>query len=171
MELGEEEQNVNTLNRRDGFTLIEVAIALLVMAMSMTTILGLQSSAMRRAIHDRGMQQAMLVTRELFAEMEGSDVPLPVGDQNMTVPELVDVVAGSGSKDLSLQELKEASKNMEAHIIVDYFGAKPLDDKAMKRIDIEVAWSPAPEDRLRVVHFVPNDENGAQEAADEEEDG
>ena len=53
-----------------GFTLVEVVIAILVLAGSLVVLLGLQSSAVTKALRDRNQLQAMLAARHIFAAVE-----------------------------------------------------------------------------------------------------
>jgi len=56
--------------RRAGFTLLEVMIAIGILAMMMTAIYGLQANAMRSVSYARDTQMASLLAREKMLELE-----------------------------------------------------------------------------------------------------
>lgn len=59
-----------------GFTLIEITLAILVLAGSFTVILGLLASATQRAVRDKNSQSAMLLARRILAAIEtNKDAP------------------------------------------------------------------------------------------------
>ena len=75
-------------NRSSGFTLVEIMIAIVILASSITVILGLQSAIMKRAIDDKSRLTAMLFARRILASLESSIDEIPFGVTNDTVYEL-----------------------------------------------------------------------------------
>lgn len=69
-----------TSNNQAGFTFIEVMVALIILASASGILVGMQSSAIARAIRDKNAQQGMLLGRRIMASVEALGPQGLVGD-------------------------------------------------------------------------------------------
>ena len=144
-----------------GFTLVEVVIAILVLAGSLVVLLGLQSSAVTKALRDRNQLQAMLAARHIFAAVE---VFQQFDDRDDTLPVyqlLRDLEALPDFGDSAEEEQLYAG--MEARIQISEWenpeALAPLgaDINLLKRIYLQIFWGESPDDQLEIVYFIANE--------------
>lgn len=144
-------------NRRQyGFTLIEITVAILVLAGSLVVLLGLQSSSLQRTIRDGNMERAMLGARSIMSALESSDVELEVGDREGTVAELVE---GFVQLDADDRAAMDSQTDLQARMQVEFWPLPGIDnEQVLQKITLTVSWSESPLDRVTVVYMLPHDE-------------
>lgn len=152
-----------------GFTIIEVLIALFILAVSLVTLMGLQSAVISRSLRDSNNLQAMLYARRVLAQFESSTDKIELTDKTVKAAELLtesDKEADGTEADLS---------KLEAHLKIEDWGYADK-EKAMKRISLIVSWGPSDQESLSIYYFVPGVEEdasegdgGAADGSDEEE--
>lgn len=159
--------NVIALSRTDrGFTLIEIAFAILLLAGSLVVILGLQSSSIQRTIRDRNSQQAMLVAREIFAAIETAKESVPIGQDEGPVEEILRQFTPFKKMDHSMLD---TGTYLRARLNVQYWELPKLDPQAVKRIELTVSWGEARSESISVVYFVPEEPKEQPEEANLDE--
>ncbi len=133
-----------------GFTLIEVALALVILGGSLVVLLGLQSSIIQRTIRDTRKQRAMLLAREILSAIEASQTP--------PVPQTTD---GSVSDVLEVQlttpdtNRKENPEDREfvAKLDVTLVGIPNVAPDAMRKVVLTISWGPGDLDQFTTVYF------------------
>jgi prepilin-type N-terminal cleavage/methylation domain-containing protein len=163
-------KTTNRARPEAGFTLIEIIIAILLLAGSLVILLGLQSSAMGRAVRDGHKLQAMLLARQILAAVETSKDPL--GEENYSGPAikaLEDYVPNFRSLGQDLNSYETFQINLQIH---DW--ELPIEDVKLpvkiKRADIAVSWSALPQDSVWVTYFVPEEPLEEQDPDEESDD-
>ncbi|MBN8550947.1 MAG: hypothetical protein J0M12_16660 [Deltaproteobacteria bacterium] len=153
----------NSMRSADGFSLIEVVFAVLILASSLVTLLGLQSSSLQLSAHSKFTQRAMLIAREILAPIETSRDPIEIQDIEGTPEEILEKVLAA-----RLPAVQNDSKNTmyRVRLQVEYWGIPNLNEQAMKRITLTVRWSASQEDTFQIIYFMPNE--GDQSASPEE---
>lgn len=149
-----------------GFTIIEIVIAVAILATALVTLLGVQASILERTVRDRNVQQAMLLAREALAAIESLDEPLDLQSEQMPIGQLLEKLGiehGAWDAELEQLDLYTAQFNVTA------WGIPGLDDEAMKRVSLVLFWGPDPRDQFEVVYFIPQDE-GDEDAYDDSGD-
>lgn len=141
---------------RNGFTLIEVVIAVVILAAALITILGLQSSIMRRTLRDEGRQQAMLLSRSMLAAIENNIDAIDVQDKTLPANELLDTLLINAPS--RLEQEKKPLFEFLAHISVEMWGIPNFKDDAMRRVRINIFTEDLPEDSFDITFFIPNEE-------------
>ncbi len=139
-----------------GFTLIEVIIAVMILAFSLTTLLGLQSSSTDQAIRTRNKQQAMLMARKIMSsvELQGSLIkPMKLSADANQVLERFLMADPSEKKKKS--EKTVAGLPLNADIAIEFWNMEGLPEKSVLKIALVVSWSPNPADSVEVLYFVP----------------
>lgn len=140
----------------EGFTLMEIMIAIVILAFGLTTLLGLQSASVERTLRDRNKQQAMLMARSILALVETTTEPLDVMKENGTVREVLAKLQESSGVGFETDD--EALDRFQAELEVDFWSIPNLDDDALKRVLVRVFWSDDPRDELEVIYFVPGED-------------
>lgn len=141
------------LKNRKGFTLIEVTLAIVILASALVVILGLQSSATERALRDGNMQKAMLISREILAAIEANQKDINIQTlENRTIEEIFRVVFPQAN-DLPANVEYD---NFRCDLLIEYSGIPNLNDEAMIKILLRVKWSDEPRDSMEVVYYIPN---------------
>ena len=141
-----------------GFTLLEIVIAIALLAVALVSMIGLNSSAMERTIRDRHAQQAMLLSRSILAGIEASKQPIEVGQTSGTALELVRQfnAAPDGADFPPELDIFTASLEVESiSIPINRDGAVTIANDALRRINLEIRWGDGPDQVFPVVFFVP----------------
>lgn len=142
------------MNKRlqQGFTLIEIIIAVMVLAVSLTTILGLQSSSTDQAIRTRNKQEAMLIAREIMSaiELQGSAI------ENISLnTSALEVLQKYLPPDKQKKNRAETGLPLQADLSIDFWAMKGLPDKSVKKVSLVVYWSDNPQDKISIIYFIP----------------
>ncbi len=144
--------------RRDGaFTLIEVTVGIVILATGLTILLGLQSSSIRRAIHDRNEQFAMLLSRAILAGVEAGITDAVEGERQGPASEFtkeLQMFNDAAETDLKQLQQFEVDWNVVATDL-------PVKEKALKRVQLTIRWGKDPADAFSVVSFFPGEPEAA----------
>lgn len=138
------------LANTEGFTLIEIGIAIFLLAVSLTILLGLQSSVVSRAIDDRHRLQAMLLARRVLSGIETGD--MAADPQEISTPALQ--FLGESARPEDEATLKDLVVNMK----VEPWTIPGYDDLKIRRINLAISWNEDPESRVSIFYFVPEEE-------------
>jgi prepilin-type N-terminal cleavage/methylation domain-containing protein len=103
-------------NKEHGFTLIEVIIAVLILGVSLTTIVGLQSSILSQAVRDRNKTYALFAARSVLTELELGAAQLEPATKNDKLTEFLQASGGYKKTD---QLFLDAVKDFDATILID----------------------------------------------------
>lgn len=155
-------RNNRDLRSTSGFTLLEIAIAIFILAGSMVALLSLQSAALDRAVRDKQKQQAMLIARTVLAEIETGLQTTGLGEQSFTARDLL----SRHGEGVDMQELKDLKlEQMLINLMISDWefpvpSASGIPNQiALKRIDLKITWGEGPRDYIEVVYFLPDDED------------
>jgi prepilin-type N-terminal cleavage/methylation domain-containing protein len=147
-------------SRESGFTFVEVIIAVMLLAIATTTLVGLESSAVQRTLQDRNTQQGMLAARRLISLIEANpDDPMR---GNHFQGKVKDVLSQLGGADISDDAAKEILEPLDANIEIEELeipipipvpNAAPL---KMKKVALSISWGPSPNDTFSILYFFSN---------------
>lgn len=141
-----------------GFTLIEITIAILLLAGSLVVLMGLQFSTIEQTVRDQNRETALLAGRMIFAQIEAEN--LPIKNQDISVP-LAQLL-----NDYTLPAEEDAPRLAQlgaytAHFTVSDQEIPTLRPRAMKRLQLIISWSDDPLDAVEMAYFLPNEANEA----------
>lgn len=139
-----------------GFTLIEIAIAVMILATSLVTVLGLQSAIIRSAIATQNKQGALLLSRRILAAIETSEEPIEIGDETKLADDFIQQYLGSGN---TVAADDDQGKNYSARLTVEYWPIPNVDERALKRVKLDVWRTELPDDHFDVLFFIPNEDD------------
>jgi prepilin-type N-terminal cleavage/methylation domain-containing protein len=141
-------------NNNSGFTLMEVTIAVVILAASLVTLLGLQSSIIRLTLRNDERQQAMLLARSILSAMETKLDEVEIQDRTAKGSAILADFNASPPDDM--QSNKEQLFDFNVHLVVDTWGIPKIGDDLLKRIRLSIYANNAQEDPFEVLFFVPN---------------
>lgn len=136
-----------------GFTFLEVIVALALLAVSASMLIGMEGAAVRRTIRDMNAQQAMLAARRIMASIEAindKDFNLTSSDSR-SVPELLDSLGVPPEQDQAAQGTTSA---LTASILVEDLQI-PISAEAMeqmKKIVLTITWGMSRDDYITVYY-------------------
>jgi prepilin-type N-terminal cleavage/methylation domain-containing protein len=150
---------VNLRRRRSqqsGFTLIEITVALSLLAVSASIFIGMQGSAVRRTLRDTNAQAAMLVARRIMASIE------ILKDSEFTISTQSESPVRNLLQQLNITGMGERAESaaidqMTASVVVDELElVLPLDrQEQMKRITLKLTWGPGADESIQIVYQRP----------------
>jgi type II secretory pathway pseudopilin PulG len=142
-----------------GFTIIEITVAVLILAGSLVVLLGLQSSATGRSVDDRIRQQAMLETRRILTALELAVEEPAVGELVGTVNEVLEKIyppfVASSDNFATREELPKLPYTFEARLNVTAWNL-PKIENALRRVTVTVAWGQRRDEEYSVEYFLPH---------------
>lgn len=148
---------VNNKGKNEGFTLIEVIFAIIILASSLTVLLGLQSAAVSKGLRDRNQLQAMLLAKNILAAIE---IKPEVDETNTTetVARLLEDFNAVPSLD---DTEKESYNGMYAKLVIEEWQnpdilTDKVNENVLKRVYLKIFWGDFPEDQMEIVYFIPN---------------
>lgn len=136
-----------------GFTLIEVIVALMILGGSLIVLLGLQTSIIDRTIRDEKMQQALLLARRLFTDLETSKVPPENMQTEGTFGEVYDQVAYPGAN--APEIAPEINQEFRANLTISSWGIPGVADDVMRKIELTIYWGRSNLDSITTTYFSP----------------
>lgn len=149
----------STFKRRGGFTLIEITIAVVILASALVILLGLQTSAIDRTIRDQNSQQAMLVSRRILSAVEAKKDELDVGEIAGNIEEVLNQLNAQDGEDVAEREALLNIENYQVRLEIELSSLPELDEQ-MKRILLTLSWGDPPFESLQesyqVVYFTPH---------------
>lgn len=144
---------------QSGFSLIEVIVALAIMAAAASLLIGMQGAAIARTLRDRDAQQAMLAARRIMSSIEaaGDDAPVENFDGE-TVPDALKRFGGpdqtNESEALGYASLRVAMKVDEWPLPIPN-----VTDDPMRKITLKVYWGPEIDDAFILTYLAPVQKN------------
>lgn len=143
--------------RCEGFTLVEVAVAVVLLGLGFVTLIGLQTSYSDSYMHDHDLTRAALYAQYHVAVLE-ADAEIP--DEGSKDEALSKVLKDDGYFEDEDPDHTAASEQELAtwryQQTVSKIGVPPIED-AMRRIDATVRWGDKPSESFTIVYFLPSD--------------
>lgn len=152
---------VKRTKANSGFTLMEVVIAVMILSTALVTLLGLQSSILRRALRDEEKQQAMLLARSILSAIEIKNQDIET--QEITVP--IEDLLEQLKIDHRTEEDREKVKKFEfiANLKVSDVSIKDVGDNLLKSVTLKIYTKEAELldgqvlDAFKVVYLIPQE--------------
>ena len=132
-----------------GFTLIEVTVAIAILALSLTTLIVLHTRYTKAYLADVSLMRAALIAREVMTAMELEKEAPEEGVKNGRVTDLLldipeDTSGSSRKKELSSWHYVRRVTNIDVQDVKD----------ALRRVDLTIQWGDSPSDSYSVVYFM-----------------
>jgi prepilin-type N-terminal cleavage/methylation domain-containing protein len=146
------------VRRERGFTFIEVIIAVMLLAAATSVLIGLESSAVQRLIYDRNTQQAMLAARRIISMIEINQDDLSLANQLQgTVPTVLNQLGVPAGND---EQERLALESLNASVLIEPWTppGNNIEENAMNKITLNIAWGPTPDEVFTILYFIPSQE-------------
>ncbi len=142
---------------QSGLTFMEVLVAILILAFSISTVLGLQSSIVRRAIRDRDQRQAMLVARSILAAIEINPGDLQQQETTKRADQLLASLIPEKQRDEAAVEEDErymaTLRVVEREIPIPT--KKDIQIVFLEEVRLTIFWGEDTDEQLDVVYYTP----------------
>lgn len=124
-----------------GFTLIEILIALTVMAAASGVLIGMQSAAIARTFRDKNAQQGMLLARRIMASVEAS-ADNPQALVNFDNENAIGALQKFGIPEPTEAAEKKVLAPFTVTMLVEEFPLPipNMDPEPMNKITLRVSW-------------------------------
>ncbi len=144
------------MKRERGFTLLEITIAVALLAVSLVTLLGLEAQITQQTVTDRGRQKALLVARRVLSAIEASEDPVEPGTREASAGEILRYFLAT---DDDRSSRRDTSLDLPVRLETDYFRVPGIENgKALKKSRLTVFWGSSDLESLDVVFFIPDTE-------------
>lgn len=145
----------NGQQHSNGFALVEILIAILILGTSFVVLLSLQSSAVRKAIRDRNHQDAMLVARSIMSAIEVDPTQLEEQTISMPAEEMLKELLG-GQSTAEDQDEKEFLNKYMADLVVEKkeLQLPKQEPMQLKKVSLRLTWGTAPDDQFETIFYV-----------------
>ena len=145
-------------NTDSGFTLMEVIVAIVILASSLTVIIGLQYSSTQKTVQSKLQQQAMLLARVILTEIE-MDPSMASQTEAMPALELIEELDSEnpllgGGTEKGLEQITATLQVEEMEIPMS--NSDPVN---LKKVILIMSWSDNPSDAFEVIYYVPDKES------------
>ena len=138
-------------------------MALLILATSLTTIIGLQSSIMQSSLRDQRRTTAMLFARRILAHIESTK---GTPESRSFSGQAVDLLRQEIPNDKDDQEYYNSLENFRVQFDVQSWSVDlpltdaagdplPIPQDAIKRVSLLINWGESQSDTMEVVYFLP----------------
>ena len=134
-----------------GFTLVEIAVAVALLGIALTSLIGLHSSYLGNFIRERNRTEAALHAKRLMTALEIASEAPEVGSSE---DDLYDKLKEAGIEDTDyLSELRERLKGWTVKVEVTSIDVDPFED-AFRRVDITISWGDKITEQFDLVYFM-----------------
>lgn len=135
-----------------GFTLLEIAFALMLISGALVVVVGLQTSSISRAVSDRNIQKASLIARSILSAIELNSIDVPEQDRTESADKVLSTLIRT--RNINKEEREEQRQFMVQLRVEPIELVLPPDViLALKRFDVTVFPEDAPEDSFNVVYI------------------
>lgn len=140
---------------QSGFSLIEVIVALAIMAAAASLLIGMQGAAISRTLRDRDAQQAMLAARRIMSSIEaaGDDAPL----ENFDGETVLETLKKFGGPDVTSDTEALGYASLRVAMAVDEIKLPipNVEDDPMRKITLKVYWGTQLDEAFIITYLAP----------------
>ncbi len=137
-----------------GFTIMEIIIAVLVLAIGLTTLIGLQTASVDQTLRDRSREIALLAGRRILAQIEADEDGVELANQEKRLDQLLKEFTGDVGDTISDAELRELQA-FNARLEIVNWGIEQLNPEAMIKVILQISWGASDLDSVELVYFIP----------------
>lgn len=143
------------MNRnQQGFTFIEILIALIMLASSFTIIIGLQTAAISATVYDSQMQKGLLIARTIMSYLEVSDESISnMNKSGNAISVLESIAPNIPNGTINMREFQ----SYQAELIIEYWNVELLAPNSLQRVMLKVWWGQNGREQINLDFFIPVD--------------
>ncbi len=141
------------IRKQRGFTLIEIGIAILMLATSLVVLIGLEHASMQRAINDKNKRIALSVARRIMSDIEIGKLKIDVDEKQED--DLMNFLK-KNDFDLNVED-KNEKRNLENFSILLQASSPTLagieQDNLIKLIELTISWGETNREKLYLIRY------------------
>lgn len=140
---------------QSGFTLIEILIALSVMASASVVLIGMQSSAIARTMRDKNAQQGMFLSRRIMASVEAlANNPLDV--PTFENESAIGALQKFGIPEPTDEHEKRALEPFQVALLGEFLQIPipNVNQDPIRKFVLKITWGPAVDETFSVVYLM-----------------
>ena len=140
---------------QSGFSLIEVIVALAIMAAAASLLIGMQGAAIARTLRDRDAQQAMLAARRIMSSIEAAGDDAPV--ENFDGETVLETLKKFGGPDATEEGEALSYASLRVAMAVDEWKLPipNVEDSPMRKITLKVYWGSQIDEAFLITYLAP----------------
>lgn len=135
------------------FTLVEILIAIALLAAGVTTLYGLQAANTQTTLHIANEHHAVLLARQFFASIEVRPEEAPPLDEQTVEGSFEELYRAINMKAPPLSE--DARSRFRVSMVIDKWALADLLEKPMRRMQLRVFWGGTGRDSVSLTYFLP----------------
>jgi|GEM_PF-6937613 len=141
-----------------GFTLVEIAVAIAILGVGLTTLVTIQSRLAEAQLREHNIMRASLIGQYIMSKIEAGETP---PDEGKTSKQLLSKLKDVGYLDdeSMSKEAIEFEKRQLAHWTLEQtvtpVSIPPLED-ALRRIELTIVWGEGGAERHSLIYFAYN---------------
>lgn len=139
-------------SRNSGFTLIEVAIAVAILGVGLTTLITVQTRNVDRYLAESMNFSASLYARYIMTAIETSREPPETGSDEGKLEEKLDELGFFDGELESSEAIKQGISGWRYSEEVSSVGISPLED-VLRRVDLKVTWGGSESEGAHLIYF------------------
>ena len=149
-------EKADTFSPSDGFTLLEIMLAISIFAVALIPALSLQNAALNRLYRNDKEFRAMLTARQIMSFME--ILRRPPREEQLSGPAVTILEQlGTSATGASYRHPNPAEiEDLFVELAIEPWQIEGLPDNRLLRITAIVSWGPGEMDALRLNYIVPN---------------
>ncbi|MCC6952603.1 MAG: prepilin-type N-terminal cleavage/methylation domain-containing protein [Deltaproteobacteria bacterium] len=137
-----------------GFTLIEVLMAVSLLGLGLTTLIGVQTGFANQYLRERDLTRAALYAQYLISGIEGDGKVPSEGEKDSDLESaLRDAGYFEGLDNADGEKLRESMATWKVLIRTEKIDLPPMED-ALRRIEVLINWGESELDNYSVVYFM-----------------
>ena len=142
-------------NCDNGFTLVEIAVAVAILGLALTTLVGLHTRMLNTYYNERNRTQAAFIAQYLMTMLEVAKDPPSTGSSEDELNSRLSEVGYYAGDELSKQKERLQGWKLEQEVTsIDL----PLLEDALRRVDLSIRWGPTEDEAFSLVYFIDNRE-------------
>jgi prepilin-type N-terminal cleavage/methylation domain-containing protein len=149
-------------NNNAGFTLVEIAVAVAILGLSLGALISLQSRIIDSYIRERQITRAILYGQYLMTMLEVDSKAPTVGNDRKDLESVLKDV-GYFQDDLTKEEIPGIA-GWQYIVEVASVDVAPLED-VLRRIDLSIAWGEGASEKVSMVYFAKPEQKQADDGA------
>jgi prepilin-type N-terminal cleavage/methylation domain-containing protein len=143
---------ISALKPDRGFTLVEIAVAIAILGIALTTLITMQTRNLDRYIHERSAMRAALYARYIMTFIEVDTKPPELGGDGGVLESKLDEL-GFFEADIDKSEaLRSQIQGWTWKQEVQSIGFELLED-VLRRVDLTVSWGEGEPEEFHLVYF------------------
>ena len=153
-------RNTNGMLTREqgGFTLVEIAMAVAILGLGLTTLVGIQSNYTSAFIFERQLNRAALFAEYLMGTYDIAEQAPDTGTEEGSLKSALDKAGYfQQGEDTSSFELE----NWRYERLVTNVGVPPFDD-ALRELRLTVSWGEGEKERFILYYYMKSDQGNSQ---------